>query len=287
MTDIDTYQMALLESLVSVPYNSASQFHTYVAHNPPAPEFGVACVLQSQDVTERAEAAGAPKAALLQNGRHVAAVFREEGHLVVLDPYLLHTVPLVVPLDGGTGGRVVTVPAVPIREDRDGNDVTGRLVAEYFERPASDRFTLTLDYFRFSPSRQAEVLNRHFKLDSRHLMNQHMSEDEVNSLLTHPEQTSLSIRVVGRDEFDLAEAILPLHDWQHLSASSAPLFVRDNQGRVFRGGSPEASPVWRAIHRAAGLDRADVEAHLREAFEIYSNVADPKVRIAPYRLENE
>ena len=75
MTDIDTYQMALLESLVSVPYNSASQFHTYVAHNPPAPEFGVACVLQSQDVTERAEAAGAPKAALLQNGRHVAAVF--------------------------------------------------------------------------------------------------------------------------------------------------------------------------------------------------------------------
>ncbi|GAA1855216.1 hypothetical protein [Myceligenerans crystallogenes] len=281
------YDTALTESLRAMPYNSASQFQTFVAGDTPDPRFGAACLFQTIDAADRAIAAGAPDPVYLKSGRHLAAVFDDGESLVVLDPYLLHREPLVFDLAAlrEAGELTVTSPAVQTRYDDDGARKDSILTGTV--RTRDDGYVLALEYRRYSPTRRHYVVNRFFELASTGAISRDLSAFDADIHLTHPEQTSLSIRTLNHELTDTAEVILPLRGWQDTVFGVADLWTRDNQG-VSRPASSDASgPVWESVTANTGLTRIEIEEHLVEASELYRKKADPAVAIDPYKLDPE
>jgi hypothetical protein len=285
----DLYKKALQESLRLVPYNSAVQFQRYLSDTKPDPRLGMACVFQTFDVAERAIALGAAaEPTFLREGRHVAAVFREGRSLIVLDPYLLHTHPLLFDLDAASETGVLTCSseAAPVRQDATGQRKPAMLTGNLKLR-GDDGYTLALEYKKYSPTKDHYVLSRYFKLDSTHTTSPDLAEFDLDKDLTHPEQTSLSIRTLSDDLTTMGEVVLPLRGWQQGPFTRERLWARNNQGVSFPATSEQARTVWDHVCESTGLDRETIEQHLLEASELYRKHADPTVDLATYNLDPE
>lgn len=282
------YDTALTQSLRAMPYNSASQFQTFVAGDTTDPRLGAACIFQTLDAADRAMAAGAPDPVYLKSGRHLAAVFDDGEHLTVLDPYLLHREPLVFELAAlrAAGELTVTSPAAQTRYDDDGAPKDSILTGKVRLRD-DGAYTLALEYRRYSPTRRHYVVNRFFELASTGAISRDLSAFDPDVHLTHPEQTSLSIRTLNDDLTEMSEVILPLHGWQDTVFGTDDLWTRDNQGVSRPASSAESLPVWESVTANTGLTRAEIEQHILEASELYRKKADPAIGIDPYRLDPE
>lgn len=81
----DAYDVALKGVLREMPYNSATEFLTRYGTDSPNPRLGAACIHQTLEVARRAELMGMSGARLLQDERHVGAVWETDDCLVVLD----------------------------------------------------------------------------------------------------------------------------------------------------------------------------------------------------------
>ena len=288
MKNLKLYEQALLESLTRVPYNSAAQFPNFIENQSTDPKLGVACVLQSLDAAERAERSGAPEAVFLQDGRHIAAVFEYDDGIVILDPYLLHTKPIVLNFGNAVHEpETVTVPALPKRLDSKGVEVTSQVTATLFKGSGKDGYKFSLDYYRYSPTKASFFLSRHFKLDSQNRIDRNSKASNVVAILTHPEQTSLSIRVVSGETFYLSEVILPLSDWADTEVVAENLFIRNNNGEVFSADSDFATEAWDLLTQVTEHSQKEIEQHLEYAFSIYKSIADPAIEIKAYNLQSE
>src|SRR5690606_4426337 len=249
----------------------------------------MACVFQTFDVAERAIALGAAaEPTFLREGRHVAAVFREGRSLIVLDPYLLHTHPLLFDLDAASETGVLTCSseAAPVRQDATGQRKPAMLTGN-LKLWGDDGYTLALEDKKYSPTKDHYVLSRYFKLDSTHTTSPDLAEFDLDKDLTHPEQTSLSIRTLSDDLTTMGEVILPLRGWQQGPLTRERLWARNNQGVSFPATSEQARTVWDHVCESTGLDRETIEQHLLEASELYRKHADPTVDLATYNLDPE
>ncbi|GAB3175705.1 hypothetical protein GCM10027059_49510 [Myceligenerans halotolerans] len=282
----DPYTLALHEILLGMPYNSAAEFLTRYAPEPPDPRFGAACIHQTIQVAERATALGAPPGRLLQDDRHVGAVFEDEqGGIVVLDPYLLHREPVRFPAHEVARGRsAVDVPALPTRRGADGEERAGRLSARY--KAVDDGYLVRLSYSRYSPARDQYVLSRHFTLRSKSTFDLTDFTRDLPALLTDPEQTSLSVRAVRPDLSGTIEAILPLEEFAGRQFTAADLWLRASDGRLARSRTGDAEPLWDALESAVSATRAEITDHILAAARVYQALADPGTRLEPYRLED-
>ncbi|MBT2509710.1 hypothetical protein J7I98_28320 [Streptomyces sp. ISL-98] len=283
--DFDPFEAALHATLVEMPYNSATEYHRVYGQDPDA-RLGAACIYQTVDVARRAEALGSPPATLLQDERHVAAVFQDGGDIVVLDPYLLHLDPIRFPAsEVEQGSSSVEVPAAPVRLDADGKERFARLSARYTAREGE--YVIRLSYSRFSPTKNATVLSRHFSLRSS---SEFVPDDfarDMKALLTHPEQTSVSVRAVSPDLRATTEAILPLHGFAERDFRADDIWLRSGQGAVLHGSDDRAATVWRQLETSLALDSATLSDHLIGAARIYQQIADPTRAVAPYSLDDE
>lgn len=282
----DVQEKVLDEVLVGVPYNSASQFHEYFGTRAAPPRFGLSCAWQSflagRLVAERSGVA----AEYLIDGRHVAAVYRRPDGVTLLDPYLLHGEPLRLDRAAAVDGAVrVTVDAYPHRRKKDGTPAPSRVRAVW--NLADD--TIRLDYLRFSPRRGHNAASRSFLLrpESR-LGAVPPPADFVRPLLVHPEQHSVSVRVLHPATRHMAELILPLAERPAGVAEDGKLMItKDNQGAVAAHGDPRFQRDLEVVADAVSASPDDVVAFLLEAAAIHRAAAPAGLDLAPYSLEDE
>ncbi|PZT69548.1 hypothetical protein DN402_23730 [Streptomyces sp. SW4] len=124
----DVQKEVLDEVLVGVPYNSASQFHEYFGTKAAPPRLGMSCAWQSFTAGRMVRERSGITADYLIDGRHVAAVYRSDDGLVILDPYLLHGEPLRLDRGAAVDGTVrTTVDAYPFRVKADGTPAPSRV----------------------------------------------------------------------------------------------------------------------------------------------------------------
>lgn len=282
----DPYGAALESVLRSVPYNSATEYLHWHNKSEPDPRHGAACIYQTLYVAERATALGAPEARILQDLRHIAAVFETDGDIVVLDPYLLHLTPIRFPADEVRRGHSsVEVDAAPVRLDGQGGEHPARLAAVY--RSSDHGYRIRLSYSKYSVKNGSYFLSRHFTLRSE---NPYVHADfsaDMRALLTHPEQNSVSIRALVAGAAVTAEAIIALKDFAEREFSAADIWLRSGQGIASRNDADaHAAAVWADLERTTGLERADIEEHLVSAAEVYQKIADHRTSLSDYSLQD-
>jgi hypothetical protein len=282
----DPFSIALESVLRNVPYNSATEYLHWHNGAEPDPRHGVACIYQTLYVAERATDLGAPKARILQDMRHIGAVFENDGEVVVLDPYLLHLTPIVFPADEVRRGHsAVEVDAAPVRLDADGGVHPARLAAVY--RSADDGYRIRLSYSKYSVKSGSYFLSRHFTLRSENVFDYDDFSADMLGLLTHPEQNSVSIRALVAGKAVTAEAIIPLKDFADCEFSPGDIWLRSGQGVATRTDSDaHASAVWADLQRSTGLKRADIEEHLVSAAQVYQKIADHGAILPDYSLQD-
>jgi hypothetical protein len=110
---------------------------------------------------------------------------------------------------------------------------------------------------------------------------------DMRSLVTDPEQTSVSVRAFVPEVCGTAEAIIPLHGYAAKTFSTSDIWLRSSQGVVSRNGETGSEAVWKQVTGATMLSQSDIEDHLVGATRIYQRIADPTADVAPYPLENE
>jgi hypothetical protein len=300
----DPYAAALESVLRGVPYNSATEYLHWYHKSDPDPRHGVACIHQTLYVAERAAALGTPKAAILQDMRHIAAVFEDDGAVIVLDPYLMHLTPIVFPADEVRGGRSeVEVDAAPVRRDEQGGAHPARLTAVY--RSSGEGYRIRLSYSKYSVKNGAHFLSRHFTLRSENRFDFARFSADMLALLTHPEQNSVSIRAIVTDTAQAAdavgaaqaeaaagsavtaEAIIPLKGFAECEFSARDIWLRSGQGVATpNGGGTAADAVWADLERTTGLGRQDIEEHLVSAAQVYQKIADHRTELPDYHLQD-
>lgn len=285
----DPYGTALESVLRDVPYNSATEYLHWYNKSEPDPRHGVACIYQTLYVAERATAMGAPEARILQDLRHIAAVFETDGgDVVVLDPYLLHLTPIRFPAEEVRRGHsAVEVDAGPVRLDGQGGEHPARLAAAY--RASEHGYRIRLSYSKYSVQNGAYFLSRHFTLRSENEFVYADFSADMSALLTHPEQNSVSIRALVTGTAVTAEAIIPLKDFAAHEFSAADIWLRSGQGVASRNGAgsdAHAAAVWADLERTTGLGRADIEEHLVSAAQVYQKIADHRTSLPDYSLQD-
>lgn len=281
----DPYSLALRETLREMPYNSATEFLTRYGRTAPDRRLGAACIHQTIDVARRASELGAPTGRILQDERHIGAVFEDDDAIVVLDPYLLHTEPIVFSADQvRSGSATVTVPAIPTRRDRSGARRVARLSARYRSTP--DGYLIRLAYEKFRPSSDTFVMTRHFTLRSGSLFDLEEFSSDMTALLTHPEQTSLSVRAVLPELDATAEAILPLRGFATRTFTESDIWLRVSDGSLARHGTAGSARLWDVLTRAVPVSRSEITDHILAAARIYTDIADPAVELEEYHLED-
>lgn len=282
----DVQKEVLDEVLVGIPYNSASQFHEYFGTRAAPPRFGLSCAWQSFAAGRMVAERSGITAEYLIDGRHVAAVYRRDDHIVVLDPYLLHAEPLRLDRAAAVDGVVrVTVDAYPYRVREDGTPAPGRVRATW----TLDDDALRLDYLRFSPRRGHNVASRAFVLRPQsRLATVPPPADWVRPLLVHAEQHSVSVRVVHPVTRHMAELILPLAGRPAGVAEDRTLMItKDNQGAVAAHGDARFQRDLEVVADAVSAPQDDVVAFLLEAAAIHRAAAPAGLTLAPYSMEDE
>ncbi|MET9217252.1 hypothetical protein ACIOC1_16825 [Streptomyces sp. NPDC088197] len=282
----DPYGTALESVLRTVPYNSGTEYLHWYHKSAPDPRHGLACIYQTLYVAERATALGAPEAKILQDLRHIAAVFETGGDVVVLDPYLLHLTPIRFPArEVAAGHSSVEVDAAPVRLDARGGRHPGRLAAVY--RSSDHGYRIRLSYSKYSVEKDTYILSRHFTLRSENEFVYADFSSDMLGLLTHPEQNSVSIRALVAGAEVTAEAIIPLKGFADREFSAADIWLRSGQGVASRNGDgAHASAVWADLERSTGLGRADIEEHLVSAAQVYQKIADHRTDLPGYSLQD-
>ncbi|WP_433499160.1 hypothetical protein ACQP1K_02035 [Sphaerimonospora sp. CA-214678] len=236
-------------------------------------------------MAERAVALGAPDPVFIQDMRHVGAVFHHDGEIVVLDPYLLHREPIRFTREEVESGEAtINVPAAPLRRDRTGAPRDGRLHARY--KKNHNGYVIRLDYSKYSPAKDQYVVSRHFSLRSGEVFNLREFTEDLRALMTHPEQTSVSIRAVLPGMTRTAEAIIPLRGFSQRTFTPDDIWLRTGEGVVSRNSDPGSPAVWADLEDSLGVPRADIADHLVSAAVIYQRIADPEQELEPYPLEN-
>ncbi|MFF6788769.1 hypothetical protein ACFY9C_06820 [Streptomyces filamentosus] len=274
------------ELLTGYPYNSATQLHEYFGGRTVPRPYGASCAWQSFEagrlVAERTGAAVEHPA----DGRHVAALFPDADGLTVLDPYLLHRLPLRLDRAAAEDGVVRrTVDAYPLRVRADGSPAPSRVRATW----RLDDDAVRLDYLRHSPRRGHNVLSRSFTLRPATRMAQvPPPAEEVRPLLLHPEQHSVSVRVVHPGERLMGEVVLPLAGRPTGVRGDAALMIgKDNQGAVSRPGSAAFGRTADLVADAVGVPYEELAGFLLEAAALHRAAAPASLALAAYPVEDE
>jgi hypothetical protein len=282
----ETLTLLLRETLLQVPYNSATQILEYFADRKLPDCMGMSCAWQTFWIAKKVGERTSAEATFLRDERHVAAIYRDQNRLAILDPYLLHQLPLCLSAAEAERGVIQdSVDAYPVRYDADGARRPSRLRASWDLRTHAIR----LEYVRYSPRRGHNYVYRCFTLRPDAVLTEVPSPPEIVRVrLLHPEQNNFSIRVVHPISEELAEIVLPLAGVSRQNPATERDFVtKNNSGQVSRAGSAGFDRDLRLVSEAVASSPRSLCELLLETAELYANVAPSDRKLAAYSLEDE
>ncbi|MEU7582080.1 hypothetical protein AB0B50_31345 [Streptomyces sp. NPDC041068] len=274
----------LADLLTSYPYNSASQLHEYFGDGPLPTSYGASCAWQSFEAGRLVAEHSGVEAEFRIDGRHVAALYRDTDGITVLDPYLLHRLPLRLERADAVDGAVsLTADAYPLRSRADGTPVPSKVRVRW----RLDDDSVSLSYVRFSPRRGHNIVSRSFVMRPEQVLAQTPPPPHtVRPQLLHPEQHSVSVRVVHPGTQQLAELVLPLAG-RKLRLDTRSMISKDNQGAVSRQGSRGFDRNREMVADAVGVPPQDVEGVLLKAAALHHMASPADLELAAYSLEDE
>lgn len=226
---IEQHLKNLLERfLAEYPYNSITPFYWAFSDMEIPIRFGFPCVWQSMVLARFLHESGAENVYLLRDNRHLATVAQFQDREYLFDPYLLHTAPIDLSLLMEDAD--ITVDAYPIRIGNAGAQKPSKL--QVIQRSNSN--VLRLRYSQLDMSKQKYTLSRYFDLDRKRKLPSDLQIDikSMTHLLFHPEQTTLSIRLLHPVTLHLVQLFYPISE-KHGDAKHSPesLVYTDNNGR--------------------------------------------------------
>lgn len=283
--DPDLLAGVLTDVLTQVPYNSAAQYHLHYGTGSSPARFGTACAWQTFDAAERIAGLTGVTAEYRVGGRHVCALYEDGEALTVVDPYLLHRVPLRLPRSAAVDGVVrAESDAYPLRRSEDGSPAPSVLRA--FWRPADG--VLRLQYLRYSPRLGELVMHRAYTMRPGDTVTElPVPAPLVRELLLHPEQNNLSVRAVHPGDDGLTEVALPFPGRPRGDlAREEALVARDNQGRVSRWGTAPFVRELARVSEALDASPQEVVTHLLQAATLYDAAAPAGQVVPDYSLED-
>jgi hypothetical protein len=252
-------QCALTETLLHMPYSSATpyrrEFETgfSIDHR-----YGDVCVFQTFAAAEEIARRTGVYPKFIRDDRHIGAVYDLEGFYVIIDPYLSHLTPVIVSTHEVAPQKTVAVPAAPTAYTPSAKP--GVFSANYDESLGS----IEIEQHVWSVSKREYFTYRKFCLDLSSEVSKDLSGINVKALLFHPEQKSVSIRVVDPVDMQYIEARLSLPAGYE-PAVSDDIVVSDSSGPGFsRSGS-----ATNRLCELTGLSWRDIEDHLRLAKDLY------------------
>ncbi|MFD9631667.1 hypothetical protein [Streptomyces violascens] len=274
--------LVLDEVLVSFPYNSGSQLHEYFGPGPVPRAFGGSCAWQSFEAGRLVSEMAGRSVTYRIDGRHVAVVHHDADGITVLDPYLLHTRPLRLDRADARAGVVeLAADAYPHRVRADGSPAPSGVRVRW----RLDDDSIRLNYLRFSPRRGHNVISRSFLLHADQVLTSVPPDpDRVRPQLLHPEQHSVSVRVLHPASRQLAELVLPLAT---SDLTMHQLVAKNNQGQVSRHGTAEFGRDSELVADAISVHPTDVYEFLLEAAALHRAAAPAGLELADYCLEDE
>ncbi|WP_438291938.1 hypothetical protein [Streptomyces sp. HUAS TT7] len=171
--------------------------------------------------------------------------------------------------------------AYPYRVRADGSPAPSRVCVRW----RLDDDSIRLNYLRHSPRRGHNVISRSFLLRADQLLTSVPPDpDWVRPQLLHPEQHSLSVRVLHPASRQLAELVLPL---TVRDLTTSQLISKNNQGEVSRHGSRNFDRDSELVADAISVHPTDVYAFLLEAAALHRAAAPAGLELADYCLEDE
>ncbi|KOU35896.1 hypothetical protein [Streptomyces sp. WM6378] len=274
--------LVLDEVLVSFPYNSGSQLHEYFGTGRVPRAFGGSCVWQSFETGCLVSDMAGRSVTYRIDGRHVAVVHRHADGITVLDPYLLHVHPLRLDRADARAGVVdLAADAYPYRARADGSPAPSGVRVRW----RLDDDSIRLNYLRFSPRRGHNVISRSFLLRTDRLLTTvPPAPDWIRPRLLHPEQHSVSVRVLHPTSRRLAELVLPL---AAPDLTTNQLISKNNQGEVSRHGTAGFGRDSELVADAISVHPTDVYEFLLEAAALHRAAAPAGLELADYCLEDE
>jgi hypothetical protein len=220
--DRDFLTKAYCSVLKEVPYNSVSSVFNVAREVPPA-VFGGNCIWQVMQLRKRLLNEGVRGTYFLRDGRHHTLIVPSREALFLLDPYLMHKEPinLTEMLDSREKQRKFI--AYPNVIDASGKVQKG-YIAIVFEK---DKHRFVIEKGRFNPNlSEYRVLRFFFDLNCPKYRTLSLSNPSV---AFHPEQTSLSIRVLDIASGEVMHLIYPIHKFYNLPVNESHLYVKTNQ----------------------------------------------------------
>ncbi|GLW27612.1 hypothetical protein [Actinoplanes regularis] len=272
--------------LFDVPYSSAAPFHEYYGDGPPPSRLGMGCGWQSFEVARRVRERTGVKATLLFSGRHIVAVYPGADDLVVLDPYLLHRLPVVLRrADAADGVVTATEDAFPFRTTASGEPRPSKLRLRW--TPTSGG--MHSEYSRYSPRLDRYVTFRAFTFrPGSRLPAFPPPRGLVLRLLLHAEQNNVSIRSIDRDSGRMRELVLPFTGRpRDQLVDERFLITKDNQGAVSHAGTDGFQRDLTEICASVAGSPEELVGYLLGAAEIYAAKAPEDLEVPEYSLEDE
>lgn len=265
--------------ILNVPYSSVSQLYKYLENMDVPMNLGVPCALQSFDLGVRFKNNGF-KYWYIRDNRHGAVIVEIENVKYYFDPYLLHSEIIDISKIDGMG--FVSFNAYPVRMSSDKKQIPSMLKVRYDSKNAR----LISIYNQFEPGENKYKLSRKFRFDMNFRAWNFPPPEEVIPLFFHPEQTTISMRVLCKSDRKLYNIIYPIC-WYHGDKKQDPqnIKLKLNDGEVIDFSSPRFKFYISKIATNVGVSDKELIDFIMGGVFTYEKHSPSKINFHKYELE--
>jgi hypothetical protein len=263
--------------LYSIPYNSISQLYIYLKEINVPHNFGLPCVLQLNELVSRLVNAGFSYTGYL-NHRHASIIVPIGGKEYLFDPYLLHSEPVC--LSSLKENQYYNFKAFPYRKDKEGRTIPSQFRVQVSRKNE----TLNTRYAQFQSDDDKFLLIRRFRFDLGQTVMSLPPPSEIIPLFFHPEQTTLSIRVLCKSDSKVYQLIYPIC-WYFRSGMHSPvnIFLKLNSGEVITSSRSDYKFYFQKIADNTGLTKNDIIDFIMGGISIYEEYAPKEINFQNYK----
>lgn len=248
-------QEELTRTVYEFPYSSCTPLLRAFASESLDPRFGDVCVQQLFRTTDQIFRRTGVEFTFLRDGRHLTGVTEIGDYLLVLDPYLSHIIPIVIPLEGEGPVQTVKVPAAPRVEDRNGRTH----LSFVHTKLDSNTGDLSISQVKWSSRTDEFRVSRSFRTNRTRIVDRALTEIDYRPLLFHPEQNNLSVRVVDPVTAQYLEVKTLIEgEFQPSPYINSVLVEKENE-----------QAFWNRITALLGADRFEVIEYIAKAYKVF------------------